>query len=143
MPPTDIYEWVVVYRDGSHLRENGGGDAACLNENPAHEGSHGGACVRLDESVQGFYLQPLREGFPFVALAVPVGARPIIFRRRPIFDVLNNPTGMTDIALSITVVGWQRTVRGENVKYMVAVNPDGSVACADDDTLFAPVQQGG
>lgn len=135
---SDIYEWVIIYRDGTHLREHGGGDAPCLAATPhGPEIAHGGACVRLDQSVQGFYLQPLRDGLPFVALSVPKGARPIIFRRRHVFDVLRNKTGQADLAESLTVVGWQRIVRGESVKYLLAVAPDGSVMAAEDESLLS------
>jgi hypothetical protein len=131
---TENFEWRIVYRDGSELYEYAGGD--CHNADAQHEGAHVSACVTLDESVQGIALIPQREGLPYVAVVLPDGARPIIFRRRPVYDVLNGGHGVALPEDSITVIGWQRTIAGENVKYMIAVPPDGSIAAADDEKLF-------
>jgi hypothetical protein len=79
-------------------------------------------------------LVPQWAGLPQPHLAVSEGLRPIFFRRRKIN--VSSATGEQERLPVITVLGWQRTVNGTNVKSLVAFFEDGSALITDDDGAF-------
>jgi len=110
--------WVAYYTDGSLLVERQG---------------LGFRDIEL-ERLAALALAPQREGLPAPVLALGPGMRPIFFRRRKlaIDPITEEQTRLPDI----TVLGWQATVGGHNVKHLCAFYHDGSVKITDDEEAF-------
>lgn len=114
----DLWTWRAHYRDGS-----------TLDEFDADGRDHGFADV--DQSrLAAFELLPAADGLQRAVLLVTGDLRPIFFRRR---TVTVSQSGESEEPVSIHVLGWQRTVAGQNVKSFTAYYPDGSVLVTDDD----------
>lgn len=120
---TDAWTWIACYDDGSSLMEI---------EPDGTE--HGFAEVDLAR-LSAFVLNPMRDGLPapIVKIDRASGQRPIFFRRRTI--ALDPALGTEEKRSTITVLGWQKTVEGKNVKSFVALYEDGSVLISDRDDL--------
>ena len=71
-------------------------------------------------------LIPRRNGLPFISVKLGDGKRWIYFSR--VIGKLNYP----DVKRQrLYAIGWQKTIRGENVKCLLWVHPDGSIECSD------------
>ncbi len=118
---SDVFTWIACYDDGSSLMEI---------ESDGTE--HGFAEVDLDR-LSAFVLNPMREGLPSPVVKIDRagGQRPIFFRRRSI--ALDPETHGEANRSTITVLGWQKTVEGKNVKSFAALYEDGSVLISDRD----------
>jgi hypothetical protein len=103
-----------------------------------HETGKGRGFASIDQSrLVRFELVSQRPHLPNHSLALLKDSRPIFFRRRHarLSDyVLVDDEGneITPGFPTITVLGWQRTVNGKNVKAVVFFLEDGSSICADD-----------
>lgn len=129
-----------VHRDAWHWRAHYDslepGHEVLDEYDPATGKGRGFAAIDQTRLAQ-FELVSQRADLPSHALTLLQGSRPIFFRRRVarldatrLFDmegVQLNPGYPT-----ITVLGWQRTVKGKNVKALVFFLEDGSCICADD-----------
>lgn len=124
----DAFVWRAHYNDGTHLdemKDDGSGQ------------THGFAAVNQPRLV-AFELIPLAPGLPAPTVSVPPedpDFRVIFFRRREITISLASgeetaPRGTKH------VLGFQRTVRGKNVKFLTVYFGDGSVLVTDDDEAF-------
>lgn len=111
--------WAAHYSDGSVLSEAPG---------------LGFASIDLTRLV-ALELLPQRAGLPNPHVAVGPGARPIFFRRRAVEKDLNTGEEWQH-APAITVLGWQATVGGRNVKSLCAFFHDGSIKITDDEGSF-------
>jgi hypothetical protein len=116
--------WLVTYRDGSYLWEYEEG-----------KWSHAFADIESQDVVR-FRLIPFRAGLPVhcVALNPDAGERLIFFRRyatdqSPVNDQV---TGQRQY----TVVGWQRTVQGENVKTFAFFLEDGRCFLTSNENVI-------
>ena len=122
----DGHHWRAQYDDGSHLDEH---DAD----------GRGVGFASVDQSrLVALELLPQSGGIPY-RLQLGEGMRPIFFRRRAV--TVNPSDGVPEDERVIdrktsTVIGWQRTVEGRNVKSLVVLLPDGSVLLTDDDAAF-------
>ena len=127
-PPAAFDEdwtWVAIYDDGTTVCEvDDDGQAV-----------HSLAHVDLARVIS-FTLLPRRDGLPqaIVTLAPDRGQRLIFTRRRRI--VLNPLSGEEVARRTIHLLGWQRTVRGQNLKCVTYWFADGTSISADDDQLF-------
>lgn len=115
------WTWLVTYTDDTVLAEV---------DEAGRE--HGFGEVDLSR-VRAVALLPLREGLPCHVVAVDPsrGQRPIFFRRHQIEVALED--GVETGRRVVTVLGWQRTVRGVNVKSLAFYFDDGSSLVTDDD----------
>ena len=123
---TDTHHWRAQYDDGSHLDEH-------------DEDGRGVGFASVDQScLTALELLPQDGGIPY-RLQLSDDMRPIFFRRRAV--TVNPSDGVPEDERVIgrktsTVIGWQRTVEGRNVKSLVVLLPDGSVLLTDDDAAF-------
>lgn len=121
-PPSfsDAWTWRAIYPDGSFLDE--------YDEQGGH---HGFAEVDL-EHISIFVLLPTREGLPthHVLIDAASGQRPIFFRRRTLS--VNPLTEAVEGSQTIHVLGWQRTIQGQNIASYSFIYEDGSVLLSDD-----------
>lgn len=121
---TDAFLWRAIYGDGT-----------VLNEYDEAGQSHGWAEVDQSRLV-AFELVPQREGLPMPHIAVSASMRPIFFRRRQ--RHINLGSGERTQGATVTVLGFQKTIRNVNVKCLTAYFDDGSVLVTDDDTAIQP-----
>lgn len=129
-----------VHQDAWHWRAHYSSDP----ENPEfldeydHETGKGRGFAQIDQSrLVRFELVSQREGLPNHSLSLLKDSRPIFFRRRHarftdyvLVDEKGNE--ITPGFPTMTVLGWQRTVNGRNVKAVIFFLEDGSSICADD-----------
>ncbi len=114
----DSYSWVALYSNGETLGEHDGGGQPF-------------AAVDLSR-LAAVVLVPNRPGFPQIHVRIGPGMRPIFFRRRSI--ALDPNSGESSHLPSVTVIGWQKTVAGRNVKSFTWIfDEDGSIALTDQD----------
>lgn len=102
-------EWVAVYQDGSTLfSENEDGTTSDYND--------------IDrKNLTEFHLREKESGKTVIAIAFDDPRQRLIYRRR----VRRSSDGSNEWA--IYLVGWQRTVAGENIQSLNWVFPDGSI----------------
>lgn len=121
------WTWVVFYNDGTELSED-------------QAGGFGAVDIPRVATLAVFDRDE-----PTVNYAVPIreGMRPIFFRRKRQI-VINDPTAVpveylnennevTQMITFAVVLGWQKTVNGRNVKSLIWLMHDGSVAVTDRD----------
>ena len=121
------WTWVVLYNDGTELTEDQAGGFGAVDISRVET-----LVVQDRKDITVNYAVPIREGM-----------RPIFFRRKRQI-VINDPTQVpieffgTDgefnsSYLFATVLGWQKTLNGRNVKSLIWLMHDGSVAITDRD----------
>lgn len=108
------FTWLVHYTDGTTLSEDDAGSFAGVDMG----------------RVGAVELIPNQEGMPSVAVKIEPGSRPIFFRRRKQIVPLEDVSQVIE-AWTVTVVGWQKTVRGVNVSSYLYFFSDGSVLASD------------
>lgn len=116
----DIYKWRACYRDGTWLDEyNADGRGV------------GFASIDHDRLVR-FELIPTTHAVPPFHVDIHDGMRLIFFRRRSTMLSLDEgvPLGPPQ---TTTVVGWQSTVKGVNVKTFLFIRPNGSMMLGNRD----------
>lgn len=122
--PDDAWVWCALYRDFDPNNPD-----TYLPEYEHDGTAHGWADIdqsRLDK----FVLYAQRDHLRTHVLQVSETSRPIFFRRRRI--ELNIATDETQGRSTVHVLGYQRTVRGVNVKFATGFHEDGSVTLTDD-----------
>jgi hypothetical protein len=121
------WKWAVIYKDGSEYVE---------------EENVGFGTINLAE-VQTLVVFDEHNHTTQFAIALKDDMRPIFFRRRrqlQLNDPNTVPVGyvhengeLKDNYIFATVLGWQKTVNGKNVKSFIWLMHDGSVAITDRD----------
>lgn len=126
---TDVWHWRFYYADGTQFNE--------FDEDGT---DHGFAEVDLAQVV-ALELVPQRPNLPnHIVLITPQEQRPIFFRRRAKPLLLSADAVQVTGHLTVTVIGWQETVQGQNVTHYSAFFDDGSsFATTDHDTLIARI----
>lgn len=104
----DVYEWFVLYKDGSSIREY---------DNPD---GHGFSAVDSANVKQ----LTLTSSFCSHSVDVPDGATPVFFRRR---SIEMHPDGQTQLP-SVHCIGWKR----ENTAVYLFISEDGSTLLTDN-----------
>ncbi len=72
-------------------------------------------------------LVPVSSGLPKVAVCLDHDKRWIVFSRT--YPIRNT-------RIRLYAIGWQKTVRGQNIKSILWVYPDGTIECSDVPTLI-------
>ncbi len=121
--PADLWHWRAWYRDGSVLNEY---DAA---------GKHGFKEINLQEVV-AFELVPQYNGYAAIHVRIDKpGMEPVFFRRRTIpisIDGQQLP-GMPQMAqTTIHILGWKRSINGQEIGSYTFLYEDGSILVSDD-----------
>lgn len=117
MAHTHDWTWLVLYTDGTELREEQAGGFAAVD------------IPRVKTLV--VYDRNAPELHYAVAIREREGMRPIFFRRkRQLIPTDGDPAEPYVVA---TALGWQKTVNGRNVKSLIWLMHDGSVAITDRD----------
>ena len=111
------WTWLVLYSDGTELSEDQAGGFGAVD------------IARVDTLVV------LDRNAPELHYAVPIreGMRPIFFRRKRQRVSLGSPSATSGPTIYATALGWQKTVNGRNVKSLIWLMHDGSVAVTDRD----------
>lgn len=121
------YVWTAIYTD------DGEGETLPEYERNRHTGEvtqHAFSHIDLIRC-RGLVLQSLSAACRDISVKITPeeGMRPIFFRRHPTeFDFI---TGEVRKLAPIHVLGWQRTVAGQNVSSYVYIFPDGSLLLSD------------
>lgn len=119
---TDAYTWTVTHADGTVVDEF----------DDDIDGVHPSARIRFDE-VARVVLTPNRAGVPMLGVVVDPsrGQRLILTRRRsvPLSFETGGPTGGR---VTTTLIGFQQTVNGRNVRAVLCIDDDGNAVLTSD-----------
>lgn len=122
----DPWHWVIVHRD----------DWA-VTEYCEETGLHRNFALELSTApVLMVALIPQRPDlYPNahpIYLPLSDGMRPIVFRSRSVVAILDPESPIPEPDPRQTFIGWQKTVEGVNVQFLMAVFDDGAVVLTDD-----------
>lgn len=119
--PSDTWLWRAHYSDGSYYDEY-----SETGQSRGFASVDQSRCVALE-------LRSQQVGVQDIVLRLPADARPIFFRRRHIIGAINAEGYHETTRITNTVVGFQKTIRGRNVKALTVFMYDGSVLITDSD----------
>lgn len=118
---SDLYLWRAHYSDGTYFDE--------YDETGQSRGF-----AAVDQSrLLGIELRSQVVGTPDAFLRIPEDARPIFVRRRHIIGQVDAEQFHETIRQTNTIIGWQKTIQGRNVKALTVFMWDGSVFITDSD----------
>lgn len=111
------WAWLVLYSDDTELTEEQAGGFAAVDIPRVK------TLVVYDRNTPALhYAVPIREGM-----------RPIFFRRKRQVIPMGGSSPANEPVTFATVLGWQKTLNGRNVKSLIWLMHDGSVAITDRD----------
>lgn len=122
--PTDTWLWKAWYSDDTYLDEYDE-----TGQSRSFASIDQSRCVAIELCSQQIGVQD-------IVLAIPVDARPIFFRRRSHVGSVDADGFHETTRLTSTVVGFQKTINGRNVKALTVFMHDGSVFITDDSESF-------
>lgn len=121
---SDTWHWRAWYSDGTFLDEY-------------DEAGQSRGFAQVDQSrCVAFELRAQHCGVQDIVLAIPSDARPIFFRRRNIIGTTSEEGFHETHRTANTVLGFQKTIGGRNVKSLTVFMHDGSVLITDDSEGF-------